>query len=263
MRHFHVQEFAGHAQGFIVHEFDARRVDAGFEDLIGQGKGFFIGLEDADHIESIRRHRTEFDRDFRDDAQSPFRTGKELFQAEAGRTLLEAGTGVEDVPCRRNDFQAVDLMARRAVFNGFIAAGIVGDVAADHAAVGTGRVPGIEEAVFGSFTLQVPSDDASLADGIHIVGIEFEDLIHPFQFDDHAVINRNSTTGNTGTSRARRNRNEVLIGQFDDSGHFFRRAREDDDFRFMEIMGVPFFVCLVSFQIIFVRLDVFITDDLT
>ena len=47
-------------------------------------------------------------------------------------------------------------MARRAVFNGFIAAGIVGDVAADHAAVGTGRVPGIEEAVFGSFTLQVP-----------------------------------------------------------------------------------------------------------
>ena len=32
-------------------------------------------------------------------------------------------------------------MARRAVFNGFIAAGIVGDVAADHAAVGTGRSP--------------------------------------------------------------------------------------------------------------------------
>ena len=80
MRHFHVQEFAGHAQGFIVHKFDARRVDAGFEDLIGQGKGFFIGLENADHIEGIRRHGTEFDRDFRNDAQRAFGTGKELFQ---------------------------------------------------------------------------------------------------------------------------------------------------------------------------------------
>ena len=105
MRHLHIEELAGHAQGFIVHEFDTRRIDAGFEDFIRQGKGFFIGLEDADHIESIRRHRTEFDRDFRDDAQSPFRTGKELFQAEAGRTLLEAGTGVEDIPSRVTTFR--------------------------------------------------------------------------------------------------------------------------------------------------------------
>ena len=154
-------------------------------------------------------------------------------------------------------------MARRAVFDGLVAAGVVGDVAADHAAVGTGRVTGIQEAVFGSFPLQIPSDDARLAYGIHVVGIEFEDLVHPFQFDDDAVIDRDGATGDAGTSRTRRNRYKVFIGQFDDSCHFFCRTREDDDFRFMEIMGVPFFVSLVFFQVIFVGLDVFITNDLT
>ena len=40
-----------------------------FKILFGRAEGFFIGLEYADHIEGIRRHGAEFDRDFRNDAE--------------------------------------------------------------------------------------------------------------------------------------------------------------------------------------------------
>lgn len=117
--------------------------------------------------------------------------------------------------------------------------------------------------MFSRFPLQVTGDDPGLADGIHIVGIKGENLIHPFQFDDDAVIDRDSAAGNTGTGRTRRNRYQVFIGQFDDFRHFFRRAREDDDFRFMEIMRVPFFIGLISFEIIVIGLNELIPQDAT
>lgn len=74
---------------------------------------------------------------------------------------------------------------------------------------------------------QVTGDDPGLADG-HIVGIKGENLIHPFQFDDDAVIDRDSAAG-TGTGRTRRNRYQVFIGQFDDLP-LLPSSPEDDDF---------------------------------
>lgn len=77
------------------------------------------------------------------------------------------------------------------------------------------------------------------------------------------MVDRDSAAGNAGTGRTRRNGNEVFVGQFNDFSHFFRRTREYDDFRFVEIMRVTFFIGLIPFQVIFVSLDEFIPQDIT
>ena len=153
VRHLHIEEFASHDQSFIIHEFDTGRIDTSFQNLIRQGKGFIIGLEYADHIEYIRSLGIEFYCNFRDNAQCTFGTGIELFQAETGRALFQAGTGFYDFPGRSYDFQAVYLMTGRAILYSLVAAGVIGYVAADLTAVGTGRVAGIQKAMTGSFTL--------------------------------------------------------------------------------------------------------------
>ena len=58
------------------------------------------------------------------------------------------------------------------------------------------------------------------------------------------MVYRDGTTGQAAATATGRDRNHVFIGQLHDGRYLFGRFREDDDFRFMEIMGVPFFVLI-------------------
>ncbi|SCI88739.1 Uncharacterised protein [uncultured Ruminococcus sp.] len=242
----YLAELAAHGQGLVVHVFDARRFEAGLEDLVGQGESLFVFLEDGDEVEFIRRQGTELQRDFRYDAQGAFGTADELFQAVACRTFLQARADVDDVACRRDDLHAVNLVARRAVFDGLVAAGVGRDVAADLAAVGAAGVAGIEQAVFVDRLLDDAGADAGLNDGVHVVRINFQDFVHAVQLHDHAAVDGDGAAGDAGAGCAGRNRHEVFIGELYDFRYLFRCFGEDDDFRRVEPIGVTFFVRLVD-----------------
>ena len=120
----------------VVHVFDARRVDAGFQQLRHHVQGLFRICVDGQDVDAVRRQGNELDRDLGDDAQGAFAADDELFQVVAGRAFFQDAAAFDDVPCRRDDFQGVDLVARDAVADGAEAAGVGGQVAADEAAFG-------------------------------------------------------------------------------------------------------------------------------
>ena len=169
----------------------------------------------------------------------------------------------DDIAGRRNDFQAVNLVARRAVFDGFIAAGVVGDVAADLAAFGAGRIACVQQIMFPRFSLQIAGQYAGLAGSVHIVGVKFQNLVHAFQFDDDAVIDGNSAAGDAGAGRTGRQWNQILVRQLDDRRYFFRTAGKYDDFGLAEVNRISFFISLIRRQIVFIGFDEFIPYDVS
>ena len=88
MGELHIEELRRHGNGFVVHELQARRIDAGLEDLVRQGQRFGLVPEDTDHVEVERRQGAQFNRHFRDDAQGPLGSGKKLFQGQARGAFL-------------------------------------------------------------------------------------------------------------------------------------------------------------------------------
>ena len=71
-------------------------------------------------------------------------------------------------------------MARRPVFDGPVAAGVGGDVAADEARVAAAGIAGIKEVLLFGRILEVRRADARFDDGIEAFGIDFKDFIHLF-----------------------------------------------------------------------------------
>ena len=82
--------------------------------------------------------------------------------------------------CRVDDFHAVDLVARRPVFDGPVAAGVGGDVAADEARVPAAGIAGIKEILLLGSILKIRCAYARFDDGIEAFGIDFKDFIHLF-----------------------------------------------------------------------------------
>ena len=80
--------------------------------------------------------------------------------------LLQAGAELDDAARRIDDFHVVYLMARRTVFDGPVAAGVGGDIAADKAGVAAAGIAGVEQSLGLGCILQVRCADARLYDGI-------------------------------------------------------------------------------------------------
>ena len=258
MRKVHIKVLFRHDNGLVIHIFKACRINPGFKDLIGQGKGFFIRLEYTDHIETVWRQGTQLDRNFRNDAERSLGTSKKLFQSKASRAFLQPCPNINDISCRRHHFEGIDLVARRPVLDSLVAACIVCNIAADLAGRCRRGISCIEQAMFFSFFLQLGAIDARLYDRVHGICIQFQDLVHPFQFYNHAMVDRNGATGHAGTCSPRRNGDKVLVGKFDNGCNFLCRTRENDDFWLFEKMRIAFLVGLVLIQSIFVVTNIFL-----
>ena len=126
-----------------------------------------------------------------------------------------------DFPGRRDDFDGIDLIPRRPVFDGPVTAGIGRAIAADTAAVAAAGVAGIEEAPLTGFFLYPRCNDAGLDDHVHGVFINFYDAIHPFRTDyDAAAAVGNGPAFQTGSSPPGDDRDDGVISQTDDSCQF-------------------------------------------
>ena len=229
----------------IVHVFDAGRVDAGFHQLRHHVQCLARVRVDGQDVEAVRRQGDELDCDFGDDAQRPFTADDELFQIVAGRAFLEDAAAFDDIPCRRDDFQAVDLVAGDAIADGAQAAGIGGQVAADEAAFGAGRVAGIHETDFFGGVLQVYRADTGFDGHVHAFFIQFDDLVETVHAEDQAAADRDGTVGQAGAAAADGNGEVVFIGQFDDVRDFLGIGRRYGCFREMEYGRIGFIVCLI------------------
>ena len=152
------------------------------------------------------------------------------------------------------------MVARRAIADGFVAAGIRGQVAADEAAVGAAGVTGIHEVFRAGQVLDVDGAHAGFNDHVHAFFVDFEDFIHPFQEQYNAVIGRYGAAAYAGAGAARRDRYVVFVGNFHDLGNFFGRASGNDDFRQAPERRCQAFIELVVFQYFSIRLDVFFSD---
>ena len=113
------------------------------------------------------------------------------------------------------------------------------------------------------FSLQLASQYAGLASGVHIVGVKFQNFIHAFQFDDDAMVYGNSAAGDAGAGRTGRQWNQILVRQLDDRRYFFRTAGKYDDFGLAEVNRISFFISLIGRQIVFVGFDEFIPYDVS
>ena len=231
MGQLQIAVIAGTADEIVVHEFDRRRIKAGLNEFRDQGRRLSKVGKDGQDVEFVWRQWNEFQRRLSNDAQRPFGPDDELIQTEAGRTFLKRRAEIYDLPRRQNGFDGIDLVAGRTVTNGFIAAGIGGQVTADETAVRATGVTGVEQAFFASCILNVNGPYAGFNDHIHAVFVQLEDFIHPFHEEDDAFIGRNGTAADAGTGTARRDRDAKVIGDFKDLRNFFSTCRQDDDFR--------------------------------
>ena len=68
------------------------------------------------------------------------------------------------------------------------------------------------------------------------------------------MVDGDGAAGHAGAGGPGSDGNQEFVGQFHHFRHFFRGAGEHHHFRFLEEMGVPFFVRLVLFQIFLIGL---------
>ena len=214
----------------IIHKFQARRRDTGFRQGRDQGKGLCRRREDSQEIGRARRQRHESQRQLGDDAQRPFGTDDDFFQRITGSHLVQALAEMGDFPCRRDDFDGIDLIPRRPIFDGPVAAGIGRPVAADTAAVAAARVAGIEQSPLAGFFLDDSRNDTGFDSHIHGVFIDFQDAVHPFCTDhDAAAAIGNGTAFQARPGPPGNEGDDNVIGQADYGRQFFCRRRQDDD----------------------------------
>ena len=88
IRQIHFQEPFGTLDGIGIEKFDSRRLYTRFLQLVRYGQGIVDILENTYQIEMERCNRTQFQTDFRDDAQRAFTATDEFFQSITGRVLL-------------------------------------------------------------------------------------------------------------------------------------------------------------------------------
>ena len=152
-------------------------------------------------------------------------------------------------------------MARRPVFDGPVAAGVGGDVAADEARVAAARIAGVEETfLFGRF-LQVRRAYTRFDDGIEAVFIDFQYLFHLFQRQDDAAVFRDGAAGQTRAGPAGDDREVAGIGQLDDGADLLGCFGKDDGFGHVMVSRVGHFVMGIRLHGVGVGDDVFRADD--
>ena len=231
MRQAQIAVIAGAADEVVVHKFDGRRIEAGFDQVRHQSRGFAQVGKDGQYVKAVRAQGDELQRRLRNDAQRAFRADDQLVEAEACRALFQRRAEVGDLAVRQDDFNGVYLMTGRAIAHSFVAAGVGSQVAADEAAVGAARVAGVQQAFRFSQILNVDRTHARFDNHVHVFFVDFQNAVHPFHQQDDAMVYRHGAAADAGAGASRRNGNVVFISDLDDFSHFFRIGRQHDDFR--------------------------------
>ena len=145
-------ENGGAAQPF--HSRNRTAIDYFKRDRIDEsivGKGFherhrFDEIRQRDDVVGIEGSQaTQFQRGLRDDTQGPLGPDEKSDQVVTGRVLLEPPADGRHLSLRGDYFQRQDLVRGHAILDRAIAAGVGGDVAAEHAVVVRARVASVKQ----------------------------------------------------------------------------------------------------------------------
>ena len=129
-----------------VHELQRHGDDARADDAVHAGAGDLVGAEGGEHRALALGGAQDADGDFRDHGELALAAGQQAEPVIAGGIEMGAAD-VEDVALDGDDLKAEQVVRRNAVFQAMRAAGIHGDIAADHAGELAGRIGRVEEAV--------------------------------------------------------------------------------------------------------------------
>lgn len=111
--------------GDIIHELHTGRRYAGLYDFIDDADGCRRIVEYGEQVQLEPGLGKQFQCGFGDDAQCSFRADNQLIQAVSCRLLLQAGTELYNPSRRIYDFDGIDLMAGRTIFDGPVAPALV------------------------------------------------------------------------------------------------------------------------------------------
>jgi hypothetical protein len=151
-----------------------------------------------------------------------------LFEVVAADVLGEFAAEPHDVAGGGDQLEAEDVAAGDAVLDGFAAAGVLGDVAADLAGFDAHGVAGEEEAVFGDQVGEVVGDHAGLYGDGHVVEVEVDEFVHAFEADEDAAEDGDGAAGEAAAGAAGGDGDAFAVGEADDGGDLFGGGGEDD-----------------------------------
>ena len=113
----------------------------------------------------------------------------------------------------QDHFQPQDVVPGDAPLHRHRAAGAFGDVAADGAELGAGRVRRVVEALGLHLPFQPAQDDAGLHHRHQVVPIDFENAVQPGQDQHHPALDGHGPAAAAGPRPPGRDGKAVLIGQ--------------------------------------------------
>ena len=131
-----------------------------------------------------------------------------------------------NLPQGRHDFDAIDLVPRRSITDGPIAAGIGRGIAPDKAGVPAAGVAGIEQSLGFGGGLYVSRADARFDDHVQFFPVHFEDAVHLFCAEDDTAVGIDDSAKFQACPGSPGNDGDIFrIGQLQDSRHIFSRRR--------------------------------------
>ncbi len=218
--------FAQHLGVGGVDEFQRRRVEAAAANRDHRLDRRLDGWEGGDHRADVGHDRHQLERRFGDHAERALATDEQMQQIVAARLLDRARSDLDQPPVGQRDLHPQHVILARAELDRADSGGVIRQHPADGGVrAGIGRE---EQAVADEFGVQVLVADAGLHSHLKIVGVYLHDLVHLFQRQQNAAVDRDGVAFQPGADAPGRDRDARLVGELEHVGDAARRHWEDD-----------------------------------
>ena len=210
-----------------VHHLDGRGGDAGGDDPRHRLAGVAHGGERRQDGLGGLRDSDDAEHDLGHDAERPLAADHHAEEVVAPG-VANLPSEPSDPPVSGDERCPEDVVRGEAVFQAVRPAGVLGDVAADRAHLLRRRIGCVEVAERPHRLADIEIGDPRLHRDLVVVEVDVEDRSHPAEADDHAVRNREGSTGQPRSRAARDERHLSLGACPDDLGHLRGGERQHD-----------------------------------
>ena len=255
-----VHEVLDRADRCVVKDFERRWDDLRGDDARDGAARILDRIKDRDHALRLLRRGNELQESFRDDAERAFRTCEELRHVVARDVLDVLAARMQHIAVREDDFKALHIVLRDAVFQSTQAARVLRDRAAEARRLDRARIGWVDEAELRDMVVDVLYDDARLDLGDEVFEIDVDDLLEAEHREDDATLQRRRARREVRARAARVDGDLVLVRELQDLRDFLRRAGTDDDIRHVDVTRRS--IIGIGVKFLFLRLNILRADDL-
>ena len=189
-------------------------------------------IEKSDDQTALLREGQYLQADPGDDAERSLGADHQAGQIVAGHGFQGPrpdAAGDHDLARGQDHFQPQDVLLRGAVLDGALAAGVVGNHAAQGAHLRASRIGGKEKPVHGELLVQLGMDDARLDRHLHVVQVHGYDAVHPGEVHHDAALLGHRAAALSCARSPGDHRDMKFICKGKDLGHLPARQDPDDE----------------------------------